>query len=222
MTSLRKSALAAGICYRVTFISIPTLGLYAAVRTDPGYIIRAGPDTAVIIAVVLEIIVALGCIGTAVALYPVVRRRNEGVALGFVAARTLEAATVFAGVVALMAIVSLRQAGAGADAIITGKALLALNTWTTVLGQGFIPALNALLLGSLMYRSRLVPRVLPVLGFIGAPILIASVVGTLFGLWGPSSLLSGVGALLLASWEFSLGVFLVAKGFKPSPVTAGL
>ncbi|MDJ0349575.1 DUF4386 domain-containing protein [Cryobacterium sp. PH29-G1] len=222
MTALRKSALAAGICYLITFVSIPTLALYSAVRADPGYIASAGTVTPVVIGVVLEIIVALGCIGTAVALYPVVRRQNEGVALGFVAARTLEAATIFAGVVALMAIVSLRQAGAGPDSIVTGQALLALNTWTTVLGQGFIPALNALLLGSLLYRSRLVPRVLPVLGFIGAPILIASVIGALFGLWGPSSLPSGVGSLFLASWEFSLGLWLVVKGFKPSPVTAGL
>jgi hypothetical protein len=73
-----------------------------------------------------------------------------------------------------------------------------------------------------MYRSRLVPRVLPVLGFVGAPVLVASVAGTLFGLWGPVSLLSGIGALLLAVWEFSLGLWLTFKGFKPSPLTAGM
>ena len=82
---------------------------------------------------------------------------------------------------ALLAVVTLRQAGAGVDALITGRALLSLHTWTTVLGQGFLPAVNALLLGSLIYKSRLVPRILPVLGFIGAPLLVASVAGTLFG-----------------------------------------
>ena len=220
MGSLRKTALVAGVLYLITFISIPTLALYGPVRTDPGYIAGPGPDTAVIFGGILEIIVALACIGTGVALYPVVKRQNEGIALGFVAARILEGALIFAGVVALLSIVSLRQAGAGEDALITGQALLALHTWTTVLGQGFLPAANALLLGSLMYRSRLVPRILPVLGFIGAPLLVAAVAGTLFGIWGTVSPLSGLGALFLALWEFSLGVWLVVKGFRPSPITA--
>jgi hypothetical protein len=222
MNSLRKTALVAGVLYLITFISIPTLALYGPVRTDPGYIAGPGPDTAVIFGGILEIIVALACIGTAVALYPVVKRQNEGIALGFIGARILEAAAIFAGVVALLAIVSLRQAGAGEDAVITGQALLALNTWTTVLGQGLLPAANALLLGSLMYQSRLVPRILPILGFIGAPLLVAGVAGTLFGLWGSVSLLSGFGALFLALWEFSLGVWLIVKGFRPSPVTADM
>ncbi len=164
-------------------------------------------------------IVALACIGTGVALYPVIKRQNEGVALGFVSVRVLEAATIVAGVVSLLSVVTLRQAGAGEDALVTGQALVALHTWTTLLGQGFLPAMNALLLGYLMYKSRLVPRVLPVLGFIGAPLLVASVVGTMFGLWGPVSVLSGIGALLIAAWEFSLGVYLIVKGFKPSPIT---
>lgn len=222
MNSLRKTALVAGALYLITFISIPTFALYAPVRTDPGYIAGPGPDTALIFGGILEIIVALACIGTGVALYPVIKRQNEGIALGFVSARILEAATIFAGVAALLAIVSLRQAGAGQDALITGQALLALNTWTTLLGQGLLPAANALLLGSLMYQSRLVPRILPVLGFIGAPLLVAAAFGTLFGLWGPVSVLSGFGALFLALWEFSLGVWLVVKGFKPSPITAGM
>jgi hypothetical protein len=222
MNPLRKTALVSGVLYLITFVSIPTLALYGPVRTDPNYIAGPGPDTAVIVGGVLEIIVALACIGTGVALYPVVKRQNEGVALGFVSVRVLEAATIFAGVVALLAIATLRQAGAGQDALITGQALLSLHTWTTLLGQGFLPAANALLLGSLMYKSRLVPRILPVLGFIGAPLLVASVAGTLFGLWGPVSVLSGIGALLLALWEFSLGIWLVAKGFRPSPITTGM
>lgn len=216
--SIRKSALAAGVLYLLTFVSIPTLFLYNQVKSDPAYIAGSGPDTAIIVGGILEVIVALACIGTAVALYPVVRRQNEGIALGFVGVRVLEAATIFAGVVALMSIVTLRQAGAGEGAVVAGQALLAQHSWTTLLGQGMLPAVNALLLGSLMYKSRLLPRVLPVFGFIGAPLLIAGAIGTLLGLWGPMSPVSGIGALFLSVWELGMGVWLVVKGFKPDAV----
>ena len=222
MSSLRKTALVAGVIYLITFISIPTLALYGPVRNDPNYIVGPGPDTPVIFGSVLEIIVALACIGTAVVLYPVVKRQNEGVALGFVGARVLEAAAIFAGVVSLLSVVTLRQAGAGADALVTGQALVALHNWTTLLGQGFLPAVNALLLGSLLYRSRLVPRIIPLVGLIGAPLLVASVAATLFGLKEPVSALSALAALPIALWEFSLGVWLIVKGFRPSPITAGM
>jgi Domain of unknown function (DUF4386) len=221
MDSLRKTALVAGALYLATFASIPTLALYGPVR-DRNYIVGPGPDTAVIWGGVLEMIVAFACIGTAVVLYPVVKRQNEAVALGFVAARVLEAATIVAGVVSLLSVVTLRQAGAGSEALVTGQALVALHDRTFLLGQSLLPAVNALLLGSLMYQSRLVPRVLPVLGFIGAALLVASTTATIFGINDRISVLSGIAALPIALWEFSLGVWLVVKGFKPSPITTGL
>lgn len=220
MDSLRKTALTAGVIYLITFISIPTIALYGPVRNDPNYIVGPGPDTPVIFGGVLEIIVALACIGTAVVLYPVVKRQNEAVAMGFIGARVLEAAAIFAGVVSILSVVTLRQAGAGPDALVTGQALVALHNWTTLLGQGFLPAVNALLLGSLLYRSRLVPRIIPLVGLLGAPLLVVSDIATLFGLKEPVSALSALAALPIALWEFSLGVYLVVKGFKPSPITA--
>jgi hypothetical protein len=213
MDSTRKTALVAGALYLLTFVSIPTLFLYSSVR-EAGYIVGPGPDTRVFIGGVLEMIVALACIGTAVALYPVVKRQNEGVALGFVGVRTLEAAMIFAGIFSLLAIVNVRQDGAEVGALATGQALVGLHDWTFVLGQSLFPAVNALLLGSLLYQSRLVPRVLPIMGFIGAPLLVASSLGTLFGVNEYGSALSGLAALPIALWEFSLGVYLVVKGFR--------
>ena len=186
----------------------------------PDYILGSGPDTQVLIGGLLEIIVALAGIGTAVTLYPVIKRQNEGVALGFVAMRTLEAATIFAGVVSLLSIVTLRQAGAGPDALVTGQVLAAQYHWTFLLGQALLPGINALLLGSLMYKSRLVPRVLPVLGLIGAPIIFASVIAKYFGVYDELSVWSVLGALPIAVWEFSLGIYLTVKGFKPCRITA--
>jgi hypothetical protein len=216
--SFRRTALVAGVLYLITFVSIPTLALYGPVH-DPNYVVGPGPDSGILFGGILEVIVALAGIGTAVALYPVVKRQNEGLALGFVGSRVLEAATIFAGVALIISMVTLRQAGAGAGALVTGHTLIALYDATFLVGQSFIPAVNAVLLGSLLYQSRLVPRVLPLLGFIGVPLLVAADVAVLFGVTertGPVAL----AALPIALWEFSLGVWLVVKGFKPSPILA--
>ena len=145
MDSQRKTALVAGVLYLLTFVSIPTLFLYGPVKSL-NYITGSGPDTSALFGGLLEIIVALACIGTAVALYPVVKRQNEGFAMGFVGVRVLEGATIFAGVATLLSIVTLRKAGAGAEALATGQALVAQYDWTTLFGQGTLPAFNALLL----------------------------------------------------------------------------
>jgi len=225
MSSTRKTALVAGVFYLITFISIPTLALYRPVKNHADWILGSGAGTAVLVGGFLEVIVALAGIGTAVTLYPVVNRQNEGVALGFVAARVLEAGMIFTGVVSLLSLVTLRQhlgGAAGADAaslVTTGASHVAVYNWTFLLGQSLMPGINAVLLGSLMYRSRLVPRVIPVTGLIGAPLLITAVFATLFGGIEQYSSLAAAAALPVAAWELSLGVWLVIRGFRPSPIT---
>jgi hypothetical protein len=227
MGSLRKTALVAGLFYLITFISIPTLALYSQVKNHPDWILSSGSHTAVLAGGFLEVIVALAGIGTAVTLYPVVKRQNEGAALGFVTARVLEACMIFTGAISLLSLVTLRQdlggaAGANTAALVTTAAShVAVYNWTFLLGQSLMPAINALLLGSLLYRSRLVPRIIPLLGLIGAPILIASVITTLFRADHQITVLA-LGFLPVAVWEFSLGVWLVVKGFKPSPITTAM
>jgi hypothetical protein len=221
VTPLRKTALTAGVFYVLSFISIPTLVLYAGLR-DPNYILSRGSGTGAIWGAILEMIVALAGIGTAVVLYPVVRRQGEARALGFAGIRVLEAATIVSGIVVVMSMVSLHQDGAGPQALPTGKVLVALHNWTFLTGQGFLPAVSAVLLGSLLYQSRLVPRILPVLGFIGAPLLAISFIATLFGFWSQVSPVSGLLTIPVAVWEFSLGVYLIVKGFKPSPITTAM
>jgi hypothetical protein len=225
MDSMRKTALVAGIFYLITFISIPTLFLYGPVKDHRDWILGSGAHTGILVGGFLELIVALAGIGTAVTLYPVVKRQNEGVALGFVTSRVLEACMIFTGVISLLSLLTLRQdlggaAGANAAALVTtGASHVAVYNWTFLLGQSLMPAINALLLGSLMYRSRLVPRIIPLLGLIGAPILIASVITTLFRVDHQITVLA-LGFLPVAVWEFSLGAWLAVKGFRPSPITA--
>lgn len=226
MSSSRRTALVAGVFYLITFVSIPTLVLYRPVKDNADYITTTGANTGVLRGAFLEVVVALACIGTAVTLFPIVKRQNEGVALGFVATRVLEAAMIFTGVVSLLSLVTLRQdlgttAGASAAALTTsGAAFVATYHWTFLLGQSLMPGVNALLLGSLMYRSRLVPRIIPTVGLIGAPLLIAACIATMFGLIGQLSVWAALAALPVAVWELSLGLWLVVKGFRPSPLTA--
>ena len=226
MDSMRKTALVAGIFYLITFVSIPTLALYGPVKHHRDWILSSGSHTGVLVGGFLEVIVALAGIGTAVTLYPVVKRQNQGLALGFVTSRLLEGVMIFTGVVSLLSLVTLRQdlgAAAGANAAVlvtTGASHVAIYNWTFLLSQSLMPGINALLLGSLMYRSRLVPRVIPVMGLIGGPLLIIAVFATLFGgikLGSPE-----LAALPVAAWELSLGVWLVVKGFKPCPITTGM
>jgi hypothetical protein len=225
---MRKTALVAGIFYLITFISIPTLALYGPVKNHRDWILSSSGHTAVLVGGFLEVIVALAGIGTAVTLYPVVKRQNEGAALGFVAARVLEAAMIFTGAVSLLSLVTLRQdlggaAGANAAALVTtGASHVAIYNWTFLLSQSLMPGINALLLGSLMYQSRLVPRIIPVVGLIGAPILIITVIATLLRGSVPPPSVASLAALPVAAWELSLGVWLVVKGFKPSPITAAM
>ena len=220
MDSMRKTALVAGVLYLITFLaSIPAVFLLGPVLNDPNYIISAGADRQVTLGAFLDLINALACIGTAVALFSVVKRQHEGLALGFVTTRMFEAAVIVIGIVSILSIVTLRQPGAtGVEAtslVITGQALVAVRDWTFILGPG-MAGLNALLLGTLMYRSRLVPRIIPTLGLIGAPIFISSQIGLIFGINEVTSLWSAIGLVPIFLWELFLGLWMTFKGFKRS------
>jgi len=219
MDPLRRTSLTAGVLYLLTFISIPTLSLYSSIH-EPNYIIGPGGDTAVIIGGLLEITVALAGIATAVVLYPVLKKQNEVLALGLVASRILEASTMFMGVAFLLSVVTLRKNGVGSDGLVASHALVALYDRIFLLGQSFMPAVDDLLLGILLYRSRLVPRSLSLIGIVGAAPLVAGYIAVLFGVIGQRSLLSGLAAVLVALFEFALGIYLVVKGFKHSSITA--
>lgn len=217
MSSMRKSSLAGGILYLLSFVSIPTLALYKSVH-EPNYMLSAGSDNSVLIGAILEIVVALTCIGSAVALFPVLKKQHEGVALGLVGSRILEAATIFMGVMFLLTVVSLRQAGAGSEALVTGRTLVTMYDRMFLIGQSFMPAINDILLGYLLYRSRLVPRGLALIGLIGGPILIAGDLGVLFGFIGQHDPSTGLFAIPVALFEFSLGIYLVVKGFNKTSI----
>lgn len=215
----RRISLAAGIAYLLTFVSIPTLALYDSVK-GANYVLGSGSDTAAIVGGLLEIVVALAGIATAVILFPILKRQNETFALGLVAARILESGTIVVGVASLLSIVTLRQNGAGVGALATTHALVAFYDRMFLLGQSFMPAVCDLLLGYMLYKSRLVPRRLSVIGIIGGPVLVVGYLLILFGVIGQHGGVAGLSAVLVAVFEFSLGVWLIVKGFDPGAVAA--
>lgn len=224
MSPTRKATLAAGLFYIASFVfSIPALGLYDGVVNNPNFVLGAGGDQGVLWGALIEVITALTCIGTAVALYPVIKRHGPGRAVGFVASRTLEAATILTGVLAVLAVYTLRQDFAGvtdtAALTTTAGGLVAVKDWSFLLGPGIMAAVNALLFATILYQFRLVPRWMPTLGLIGAPLLLASSAATLFGAWEQVSAPSILLALPIAIWEFSVGVYMTVKGFRTPPAT---
>jgi hypothetical protein len=226
MSPIRKTALIAGVAYIATFVfSIPVkFGLWTEVLDNPAFILGAGSDSGVPLGALFEVLTALTGVITAVALYRVAKHYSHRAALGFVTTRVLEAAMILVGVLSILSVYTLRQdvagtAGADPGALVTtGNALIAIHDWTFLLGPGLMAGLNALLIGSIMYRSRLLPRWIPTLGLIGAPLILLSDTATLFGVWeqisGPAMLLT----LPVAVWEFSFGIYMTVKGFKPTTV----
>ncbi len=223
----RRTALVAGALYLVTFIgSIPALPLYHDILKDHDYILHGASDTGVLIGAVLEIICAMAGIGTAVVLHRVVTRHDPTRALGFIAARIFEATMICVGVLSVLAIVTLHHDAAGASAataaslIGTGRGLVAVHDWSFLVGPGLMPAVNALCLAAVLHGTRLVPRIIPLLGLIGAPLLAASSIATLFGAFDQVSPVAALAALPIAAWELSLGVWLMVKGFNRFTGTA--
>jgi hypothetical protein len=225
MDRTRRAALYAGLFYLATFVfSIPALALYDGVVNDRGFVLGAGSDRGVLWGGLIEVLTALAGIGTAVALYPVLRRYGPSRAQGFVASRTLEASMIFAGVLAVLAVFTLRQDLAGAAGTDSGAltttahALVAVKDWTFLLGPGLMPAVNALCFATILYQTRLVPRLIPTIGLVGAPLLVVSSVVSLFGGWEQVSSAAMLFALPIAAWELSVGVYMVVKGFRTAAV----
>jgi hypothetical protein len=215
------------VLFIITFVtSIPAaLILYTPVLDDANFVLGAGADGGVTVGAFLEVLLIVANVGTAVVLFPILKRQNEALALGYVGARLMESTFIAIGIVSVLAVVTLRQdfaGAAGGDAasfVIAGQSLVAVHDWTFLFGPGFIVGVgNGLILGYLMYRSGLVPRWMARLGLIAGPMLCAGSIAVLFGVIEPDSALKSLTVAPEFVWELSLGIYLVVKGFKPAGV----
>ncbi len=208
-----------GVLMIITFItSISALALFQSVLDDPaGYIAGGGKDNQIYLGAFLELLLVISNVGTAVALYPIARRQNEALAIGYVGARIIESVFIATGIIFVLGVVSLRQDSP--DAADLAVSLAQLKDWTFLFGPGMIvPWGNGLILGYLMYKSGLVPRRMAWLGLIGGPLLLFGNVGVLFDWWDQTGL---VNVLVVPEfiWEAFLGIYCAIWGFrKDSPI----
>jgi len=207
------------VLFLLTFVtSIAALALFQSVLDDPAaYIAGGGKDNQIYLGAFLEFLLVIANVGTAVVLYPIVRRQNEALAIGYVAARIIESVFIAAGIIFVLGVVTMRQDSP--DAADLAVSLAALKDWTFLLGPGMVvPFGNGLILGYLMYKSGLVPRRMAWLGMIGGPLLLFGNFGVLFDWWDQTGLVS---LLVIPEfiWEAFLGIYCAIWGFKvTSPI----
>jgi hypothetical protein len=224
----RRTALIAGVFFAITFVtSIPALILYQPLLKHTSFIFGSGARAGVALGATLEVFLAISGIATAVVLYPIIKRQSQSISLGYVASRTLESTVIVIGIVSVLAVVTLRHDVGGTGAanpaslVLVERSLVAIHDWTFLLGPGFCAGFgNGVLLGYLMYKSGLVPRGMAMLGLIGGPLIFASGIAILFGAFKNGSPAANLAALPEIAWEASLTIYLIVKGFRPSPILA--
>ncbi len=222
--STRKFAIAAGVCYLITHVtSVSAPFLYGPILNNAGFILASHSDVGVLVGAIFDLICGMAIIGTAVALFPVVKRQNEGIALGYVGLRTLEAGIIAVGALSILAAVTLRQMGTATDPATLatlGSVLSGMYKWTAMLGPGLVCGVNTVLMAYLMYTSRLVPRFIPVLGLVGGPLVFAYNAAMMFGLTNQIQAWAAILVIPIFTWEVSLALRLIVKGFKPAALSS--
>ena len=227
MNALQKPGRVAGLWFIGTFVfSIPAVLLYDPVLNEADYIFGAGSEGRISLGALSEVFLAISNIATAVVFFPVLKRVNESVALGYVASRIIESAIIITGVLSLLTVISLRDDFSGADADsasinVAGQTLVDLHDWTFLLGPQFCAGFgNGILLGYLMYKSGLVPRRMALLGLIGGPLAFIGGVFVLFGAFEDPSTPLFAFTVIEILWEASLAIYLTTRGYRQSPLLA--
>jgi len=211
-----------GLFFLLTYATSipPVLSLYVPALSDPAFVLGGAPDIGLTWGAILEMLLIIANIATAVTIYPVLRRRFPVLSLAFVSARLTESMFIAMGIVAVLTLGSLRAEGAAADAAAwsaIGQGLVAVHEWTFRLGPGVVVGFgNGIILGYMMWKSRLVPRSLSILGLIGGPALLASSAAVILGYAEIGSPIQGLLVAPEFLWELLLGIWLLARGFAPA------
>ena len=221
--SYRTTAIAAASFFLLTDITaIVGLLLYQPLLTNPKFITSVDANaTQILMGALLEIMLSACIVGTAVVLYPILKKQSQALAMGYVIFRAIEATIILVGVACILTTLSMRSSflALGGDASAyeaIGAAFVALQKWTFLLGPNIILPINATILGYLLFKSRLVPRAISSLYLFDGPILLASSICVLFGLYGQTAPLAIAIAMPALAFEVSFSFWLIVKGFNQS------
>jgi len=223
----RRIATFTGWLWVITFITsiLARFVFYAPVRDHGDYVTGAGSDAKTLIAIgaLLELLLIIANVGTAVVPFSIHKRVNETGAVAFVTARLVECTFIAIGIVCMLAISTLRQDAPSGTTPALGQGIRAVYEWSFRLGPGFIVGVgNGLILGWLMYTSGLVPRRLAMFGLIGGPLVIIAGTLVIFDVIKAGGPVQGLMTIPEAFWELSLGIYLIVKGYRTSsPALAG-
>lgn len=215
----RKLAITAGVLYLITHVtSVAAVGLYQPLVGAANPMSGTWTDSPVILGTLLDVILALAVVGSAAALYPVVKKKAPAIALANMGLRTLEAGIISVGAVSLLGVVTMRQdALVGVDTVAlrtAGEALVRLYDWTFLVGPNLVLATSTTFLAYALFRSRLVPRWIAALGLVGAPVIFIRAVGSMFGLYEQVTVWGAILTIPIFAWELSLAFRLIFKGFN--------
>jgi hypothetical protein len=206
-----------GVLYLITFVtSIPALALYEpALRHPVAFVAGSGNVNNIYLGALLELLLIIANIGTAVVIVPIMRRQFEELSIGYVTARLFECTFILVGIVAMLGIATLQQQTAGAAEGTVAYTLAAIKDWTFILGPGWVVGWgNGLILGYMMYRTQLVPRAWTWLGLVGGPLIVISGTIVMFRGGHPSGGLQGLATIPEAAWELFLGFYCLIWGFR--------
>ena len=228
MNSIRKCAITIGVLFIAAAVfSILGLVSYGPILNNPEYITN-GPtsENQIVLGAIFEMITAITVAGTAIAFFPILRKHNETIALGYVGGRFLEAVLIIVGLVSLLTLLTLRQEFARGVTLDTSslqavdQLLRSTHAWAFILGPNFMLGINTLLYSSLLYRTKLVSRTVASMGLVGAVSVFVAALLELFGVIDQVSAWGAVLSLPVAVYEMTLAVYLIAKGFRSTAFTS--
>ncbi len=215
-----------GLFFLLTYATSipPVLTLYVPALSNPAFVLGGAPDMGLTWGAILEIFLIIFNIASALAIYPVLKRRFPVLSLAFVSARLMESVFIAMGIIAVLALGTLRlQAGDADPAALTvvWQALVAVHDWTFKMGPGVVVGFgNGIILGYMMWKTRLLPRFLSILGLVGGPALLAGSAGVMLGYFEFGSTVHSLSVAPEFFWELLLGIWLLVRGFNPTALAA--
>ncbi|MED4454924.1 DUF4386 domain-containing protein [Metabacillus fastidiosus] len=228
MNSNRKAAKIVGVLFILAAVTaVIGLILYDPILNGSDYLSKGSEHAnQVILGALMELVLVVAAIGTATTMFPILRKYNETIALWHVCFRFLEAIVITVGVISVLSLLTLSRefAAAGAPDIASfqasGTLLKSIHDWTFLLGPNFMLGINTMMYSYILYKTKLVPRFIPILGMTGAALIFICALLVMFGVIEQLSVWGAILALPVAANEMILAVWLISKGFNQSALAS--